>query len=153
MHLDTHLLKKWYYEERKKLESLPAFEREALLAFVNIKKRIATEIKWDLTSAETLVSRPYIATHLKQMLFPDNKSKQEMCGYIDGENEKERAAVGQEWEDALMGNRQKIPDDVRAYGDFFAQLEKVEKIETELKTRGINPEEVYSDMARQAGKE
>jgi len=148
MYLDTDLLKKWYYEERKRLEALPAFEREALLAFVNVKKRIATEVKWDLTSAETLVGKPYVTTHIKKMLFADNQAKQAVCSYIDGENEKERAGVQQEWEDALTGNRQKIPDDVRAYGDFFAQLEKVEKIETELKARGINPEEVYADMAR-----
>ena len=101
MYLDTPALKQWYRDERKKLEELPMFERESRLSFLNLQKRLNTEIKWDLASPETLVGRPFIVQHIKQLLFTDNANKHTISGMIDAISNKEKTALDAEWEKAF----------------------------------------------------
>lgn len=147
MYLDTPALKQWYVQERKKLESLPAFEREASLAFLNYQKRITTEIKWDLTAPETLASRPFVVQHIKQLLFKNNENKHAVSKLIDEMNDKEKKHIDENWDKTLAVDSHKIHDLNQAYAEYFYQLEKVNRIEAELKTRGLTPELVYEEAS------
>ena len=145
MYLDTPALKQWYRDERKKLEELPMFERESRLSFLNLQKRLNTEIKWDLASPETLVGRPFIVQHIKQLLFTDNANKHTISGMIDAISNKEKTALDAEWEKAFALDQNASSQLLSAYADFFLQLEKVNRIEAELKARGLDPERAYEE--------
>lgn len=147
MYLDTPALKQWYVQERKKLEALPAFEREAELSFLNYQKRIMTEIKWDLTAPETLASRPFVVQHIKQLLFKNNENKHAVSKLVDEINTKEKDQVDKDWDKKIAVDTHAISDLNRAYAEYFYQLEKVNRIEAELKARGLTPEIVYEESA------
>lgn len=144
MRIDNGLLKAWYCEERKKLEEMPLFEREAALLLCQTKSKILQDTKGEITPESLEKKFPY--KHLES-LFNDKSNHTSFKMNLDAEFEaRQNNITVSEYRNARSLNRIEIPEgqDIAAYAKYFFQLELVNKIEDELTERGINPQEIYA---------
>jgi hypothetical protein len=145
--IDNGFLKTWYCQERKKLEEMPLFEREAALLLCQTKEKIVKKIKEEITPESLQKKFPY--KHL-EFLFNDTSNKTSFKMNLEAEFEaRQNNITDSEYRNARTLHRVKIPEgqDIPAYAKYFFQLELVNKIEDELTERGIDPQEIYIQPA------
>ncbi|MFA5008153.1 MAG: hypothetical protein WC546_02910 [Candidatus Omnitrophota bacterium] len=134
------LLKKLYYEERKKLESMWIYKQEMKLKIIQFRKRMLEKLESCLTINE-IAGRSDIMEQIKDNLFRDAEHSDKLQVRLDFNASDERKRLEEE-ERQELANANYNPDE---YADYLFQAEKVYTIEAEMAEKGLYPEAVYNE--------
>ncbi|MBW2044304.1 MAG: hypothetical protein JRI96_05385 [Deltaproteobacteria bacterium] len=146
MYIDNELLKKWYFEERKCLESLPLFKRESAMAIAIVKKAVLDRVSE--LRAQDLPDK-FAIPHLWDFIRQKNV-KSNINRYFNDFLQRDNLKVAEEMNSIpkIDTSKTKSNADDRQYAAYFYQLEKVNKIEVELRKRNLDPEEVHKALGK-----
>ncbi|MBF0531464.1 MAG: hypothetical protein HQL23_00015 [Candidatus Omnitrophica bacterium] len=139
-------LKKLYYAERCKLESMPSYEQESRARLFSKQKDIMNRLRERLTPSE-LEGRSDIAEEIKdQFLLPGEKAdrfkksiEQQIHEQIDAFDAE--AKVGY----------QRSPYSPEEFAAYLIQLDKIYMMEDLLSEERLFPDEVYESQKAAAG--
>ena len=148
MMIDSQLLEQWYCRERVKLESMSCFEREAKFKLLKIKEIILDALDKEM-NADNLEGK-YNDLHLLK-LFESYIDKNKTNEILKNNVSEDKKRVAEDMESTYLPTGEK--DGAKAlenqshdvYAHFLYQLEKINKIEEEIRKRGIDPEKVYKE--------
>jgi len=146
MYVDNELLKDWYCFERKKLEELPAFMREATLNSIKSRMEIEDVLTRTLKVSE-IVTKEYAGEHLKTLL-DDRFNENEINGYIGEALKQGHKELAVMWKGNFELDKYGIQNACKDYAEYFYQLEKFSKIEELLNKRKLDPEKVYKECKK-----
>jgi hypothetical protein len=144
MYLD--LLKKLYYEERKKLEGMWIYRQETKLKVIRLKKFIIEKLEKDLNVSE-LEGRDDIAEEIKDRLLRDGNNQYKVEERLSKNIQEEILAVSKDEQEELRNTNYNADE----YADYLLQSEKVYALEAEMIEKGLYPEGVYGEQKDLAG--
>ena len=134
------LLKKIYYEERKKLEGMWIHKQEMKLKIIQFRKQILEKLESCLNITE-ICGRSDIPEEIKDNLFRDAESSDKLQARLDFDTTDERKKLEEEERQELKNANY----DPVEYADYLFQAEKVYTIEAEIAEKGLYPEAVYNE--------
>lgn len=135
------LLKKIYYEERKKLESMWIHKQEMKLKVIQFRKQMLEKLENCLNITE-ISGRGDIPEGIKDNLFRDAEHSDKLQSRLDFNTTDERKKLEEE-ERQELNNANYNPVE---YADYLFQAEKVYTIEAEMAEKGLYPEAVYNEQ-------
>jgi uncharacterized membrane protein YgaE (UPF0421/DUF939 family) len=133
------ILKRLYYEERKKLEEMEIGKEEGRLRLLKLRKDIANDIQ-DRLNVPAILQRTDITDGIKDGFIRENESK------IEEELEK---VIDDELTEIENGLKEELRDARYTAGDYVRylyQAEKVQALEAELGVCRLFPDEVYFEQ-------
>lgn len=135
------LLKKIYYEERKKLEGMWIHKQEMKLKIIQFRKQMLKRLESCLNITE-ISGRNDIPEEIKDNLFRDAESGDKLQARLDFNTSDDRKRLEEE-ERQELNNANYNPVE---YADYLFQAEKVYTIEAELAEKGLYPEAAYNEQ-------
>jgi single-stranded DNA-specific DHH superfamily exonuclease len=135
------LLKKIYYQERSKLESIWIHKQEMKLRVVQFHKRMIEKLE-NCMNVNEISGRDDMADAVKENLLSDADKGDRLQARLDLNIAEERKNIEKEAEDEAR-NANYNPEE---YADYLFQAEKVYAIESELAEKGFYPEQVYFEQ-------
>jgi len=135
------LLKKLYYEERKKLEGMWIHKQEMKLKVLQFRKQMLERLESCLNLGE-ISGRSDIHEEIKDNLFRDAEHSDKLQSRLDFNITDERKRLEEE-ERQELNNAKYNPVE---YADYLFQAEKIYTIEAELAEKGLYPEAVYNEQ-------
>jgi hypothetical protein len=135
------LLKKIYYEERKKLESMWIHKQEMKLKIVKFRKRMIEKLESCMNINE-ISGREDMPEAVKDNLFSDADKADKLQERINFNITDERKKIEKEEEEETRNANYNTEE----YADYLFQAEKVYNIEAELAEKGFYPEQVYYEQ-------
>ena len=140
------LLKKTYYEERKKLESMWIHNQEMKLKVIQFRKRMIERLE-NCMNVNEISGREDTAAAVKDNLFSDADKCDRLQERLNFNIALERKNIDKEEEEEAR----KANYDPEEYADYLLQAEKVYAIEAELAEKGFYPEHVYENQKVESG--
>ena len=135
------LLKKIYYEERQKLESMWIHKQEMKLKVVQFRKRMIEKLESCMNLNE-ISGREDMPETIKDNLFSDADKTDKLQERLNFNVACERKKIEKEEEEEAK-NANYNPEE---YADYLFQAEKVYIIEAELAEKGFYPEQIYYEQ-------
>jgi len=135
------LLKKIYYEERKKLEGMWIHKQEMKLKVIQFRKQMLEKLESCLNINE-ISGRNDIPEEIKDNLFRDAEKSDKLQSRLDFNTSDDRKKLEEE-ERQELSNANYSPVE---YADYLFQAEKVYTIEAEMVEKGLYPEAVYNEQ-------
>lgn len=135
------LLKKLYYQERKKLEETGVYKQEAKFRLLQLKKSILSRVESRLTSTEIL-GRTDIAEEVKDNLLRENQNEDKFKKHLENTIDKELTDVENEEKEELRNMRYSPGE----FADYLFQLEKVAALEDAISEVRLFPEDVFAEQ-------
>lgn len=135
------LLKKIYYEERQKLESMWIHQQEMKLRIIQFRKRMIERLE-NCLSVNEISGRQDTPDAVKDNLLSDADKGDRIQERLNSSIAQEQKKIEKEEEEEAK-NANYNPEE---YADYLFQAEKVYTIETELAEKGFYPEQIYENQ-------
>jgi hypothetical protein len=133
------LLKKLYYQERKKLELLAISEKESRIRLLKKKRDVVERLQERLTISE-LMGRSDILDEVKDTVIRDQEDK--LKESLGKKLDEESVTLEAQEQEELTGLNY-TPED---YAEYLVQFEKVYALEDILSEERLFPDSVYEEQ-------
>ncbi|MDD4954481.1 MAG: hypothetical protein PHP17_00360 [Candidatus Omnitrophica bacterium] len=134
------LLKKIYFEERKKLEGMWIHKQEMKLKVIQFRKQMLERLEGCLSISE-ISGRNDIHEEVKDRLLRDAEHSDQLQSRLEFNLGDERKKLEEEEKQELNNANYNSVE----YADYLFQAEKVYMIEAEMAEKGLYPEAVYQN--------
>lgn len=139
------LLKKQYYQERKKLEEMWIYRQEMKLKVLKLKKAIIERLENCLSITE-LEGRADITEEIKDRMLRNRGNADRIEERLNKNRQEELIIINKEEEVELRNANYNAEE----YADYLLQAEKMYALEAELAEKGLYPEGVYNEQKEPA---
>lgn len=137
----VELLKKLYYQERKKLESMWVYKQEAKLRMLRLRKGILEKLESNLKVSQVL-GRNDIVEEVKDSLFREDKNEEIFKERIKNVIDQELTSLENEETEEIRNARYTAEE----FADYLLQMEKVAALEDAVSEARLLPEAVYEEQ-------
>ena len=135
------LLKKLYYEERKKLEDLEVYKQEARLKFIELKRNMLQMTESHLSTSE-IMGRQDIAEEVKDNLLRDDNNEIKIRERLEKLVQDDFLQLDNEGKEELRKAHYSAYD----FAEYLYRLEKVTALQIELENNRLFVEAVYEEQ-------
>ncbi|MFA6281479.1 MAG: hypothetical protein WCY05_03135 [Candidatus Omnitrophota bacterium] len=135
------LLKKTYYEERQKLESMWIHKQEMKIKIIQFRKRMIKRLE-SCMDVNEISGREDASELVKENFFSDADKTDKLQERLNFNIADERKKIEKEEADEARN----VNYNPTEYADYLFQAEKVYSIEGELAEKGFYPEQVYYEQ-------
>jgi len=139
MHLE--LLKKLYYEERKKLEEMEVYKQEARIKFIALKRNCFQAAESHLSTSEIL-GREDIAEEVKDNLLRDDNNEAKVRERLESLAQEDFSQLEKEEKEELRNAHYSAYD----FAEYLYRLEKVTTLQIELENNRLFADAVYEEL-------